>query len=359
MKYEIVTVGGTFDHFHKGHQELLRQAFEYSQKVVIGVTSDEFAKMTRKDNLIGSFASHKTYLERRTEVANWVHNQNLRERVELVQIEDMFGPLREVKSENLPARNDYPPNRWVAGRKVRSEIEAMVVTEQTRSNAQEINAWRQKRGLAPLDILQVSLVLAEDGKPIASQRIRAGEISREGLVYKMHRLWGKLPEGLRPELRKPLGKIVNSQGLTLGGRRNLIITVGDVSTITVIASGIKPDIAVFDLLVRREKIYNNPADVGCDSDYEIVKLTNPAGYIAKEVVAFFWAQNLQKKKRLALWIDGEEDLVTLPAIVCTPLGTTVIYGQPPITTKGGIVVAPVTEELKEDVFNLVQKFEQY
>ncbi|MGZ7050297.1 MAG: adenylyltransferase/cytidyltransferase family protein, partial [Methanobacterium sp.] len=42
MKFKNVAVGGTFDHFHKGHEKLINKAFEIGHNVLIGVTSDKF-----------------------------------------------------------------------------------------------------------------------------------------------------------------------------------------------------------------------------------------------------------------------------------------------------------------------------
>ncbi len=38
----IVTIGGTFDTLHTGHKEYIRLAFEYADRVIIYVTSDEY-----------------------------------------------------------------------------------------------------------------------------------------------------------------------------------------------------------------------------------------------------------------------------------------------------------------------------
>ena len=43
-KYRKIAVGGTFDRFHEGHLKLLSKAFQLSELVLIGVTSDEFAQ---------------------------------------------------------------------------------------------------------------------------------------------------------------------------------------------------------------------------------------------------------------------------------------------------------------------------
>ncbi len=40
----IVTGGGTFDTLHLGHQQYLRTAFEYADRVVLYVSSDKYAK---------------------------------------------------------------------------------------------------------------------------------------------------------------------------------------------------------------------------------------------------------------------------------------------------------------------------
>ena len=41
-KFSLVATGGTFDIIHRGHLTLLANAFEISNKVIIGLTSDEF-----------------------------------------------------------------------------------------------------------------------------------------------------------------------------------------------------------------------------------------------------------------------------------------------------------------------------
>ena len=61
-----------------------------------------------------------------------------------------------------------------------ANFEAIVVSEETEPTAIEINEIRVSKGMKPLDIVVVSFVLAYDGIPISSTRIRSGEINKNG-----------------------------------------------------------------------------------------------------------------------------------------------------------------------------------
>jgi pantetheine-phosphate adenylyltransferase len=60
------------------------------------------------------------------------------------------------------------------------EIEALIVSEETEPRGHELNKLREERGLKPLSIIVVSMVLGVDGKPISSTAIRLGRIRRNG-----------------------------------------------------------------------------------------------------------------------------------------------------------------------------------
>ena len=47
-----------------------------------------------------------------------------------------------------------------------------------------ISDIRKSRGLAPIQIVEIPFVLAEDGEPISSLRIRYGEIDAHGKLRK-------------------------------------------------------------------------------------------------------------------------------------------------------------------------------
>lgn len=144
MRYRKVAVGGTFDWLHAGHKSLLDKAFRLGDKVLIGLTSDYYAK-----EKTASYSARKKNLERYLKGKNY----------EIVKLDDPYGP----------AISD-------------AEIDAIVVSEETRPRALEINDIRRKGGLVPLGIVTMPMLMAANGKRISSSRIRKGEISSEGRV---------------------------------------------------------------------------------------------------------------------------------------------------------------------------------
>jgi pantetheine-phosphate adenylyltransferase len=154
-KFKKVAVGGTFDELHRGHKALLDMAFEVGDKVVIGLSSDAFVSKMSKP--------HKTatYDERRRELAAFIEASGLDGKVEIVPLDDPFGLTISCKG-----------------------LEALVVSKETEKTAEAINQRRRKAGLAPLEIVIVNMVPAENNTPISTTRIRSGEIDRNGHMLK-------------------------------------------------------------------------------------------------------------------------------------------------------------------------------
>lgn len=151
--YNRVAVGGTFDKFHYGHRRLIDIAFEIGDFVVIGVTSNTFGGVkgkiepchVRMSNLRGLLdRKHQNY-----------HIQELN---------DPYGTTITDES-----------------------IDAIVVSEETEPTAFKINEIRKEKGMELLDIVTIGMVLAEDGIPISSTRIRLGEIDKKGTIIRVTR----------------------------------------------------------------------------------------------------------------------------------------------------------------------------
>src|SRR3972149_9433276 len=85
-KYDVVAMGGTFDVLHRGHRRLLKQAFALGRKVLIGVTSDDFARSLHKPHKIDPFVKRKGELEKL--LSRW----NVLSRARILPLNDRFGP---------------------------------------------------------------------------------------------------------------------------------------------------------------------------------------------------------------------------------------------------------------------------
>ena len=54
------------------------------------------------------------------------------------------------------------------------------------------------------------------------------------------------------------------------------------------------------------------------------------------------------KDLVEIRVEGEEDLLALPAVMLAPNGSLVFYGQPPIAGPSGVVMIKVNDEKKEE-----------
>ena len=169
-----------------------------------------------------------------------------------------------------------------------------------------------------------------------------------------------LPDSLRPELQKPLGKILESGGIKKAVQKNhdnIVIAVGDVTTETVFLCGVKPALAIIDLQVER-KPYQPFESFKFPKEYRVIRVKSGPGFIAKAAVEAIesWANGIRARKRVVLVVDGEEDLLTLPVIAHAPIGSIVYYGHPPSTGHEGLVEVVVTKEKKEEVGAFLGRF---
>jgi len=149
-KYTKVCLGGTFDRIHIGHEKLLKIAFEVGEEVIIGLTSDTKAKKGRGNEKLSSFKNRYTNLE--TFLTKKFDNN-----FSIVKLDDDWGPGA-----------------------LDEDLDAIIVSEETEKVASELNKKRALKGLNPLDIVTVSLILDKKGEKISSTRIRNSEIDREG-----------------------------------------------------------------------------------------------------------------------------------------------------------------------------------
>ena len=149
-----VCIGGTFDHLHKGHMSLIDKALQTAGKqgfVFIGVTTG---------GMINKKKSVKSFEQRKQGILDYLYKKKSIASVEIKPITDKYGPS------------------------VEGEFDAIVVSSETIKTAEEINIKRKNLGKKPLKIIQIHFVLADDGNPISSSRIKNKEINADGKLIR-------------------------------------------------------------------------------------------------------------------------------------------------------------------------------
>ncbi|MHA1674767.1 MAG: pantetheine-phosphate adenylyltransferase [Promethearchaeota archaeon] len=143
--YSLVGLGGTFDHLHKGHETLLKNAFKLGESVAIAITASELLRTKDHKQEI------ETYEVRVQNVTNFILKELdiSASRFSIIPLTDPYGPA--VTNE---------------------ELEAHISSVETYKVALEINVRRIKNGLPPLILIIIPLVLDDNGKKISSSSIR-------------------------------------------------------------------------------------------------------------------------------------------------------------------------------------------
>jgi len=331
-----VVCGGTFDHLHVGHKRLLEACKAHGKRITVGVTSDLMASSKLYPLALES------YIQRRRSVANALNRDATKATV--VKLDDIYGPTLSDTS-----------------------IDAICVTKDTENGAKLINKKRIKIGMKPLSIILVPFVYADDGSIVASECVRGGQMSRNGISYKKL-IFSKsiyyLPKTLVQRLRIPLGHVFSHLHdakkaiMTTIGEKKLFldkkwhITVGDITTAEFKNEGFSPFFSIIDGSTQRKAL--NAAYVSKIIEKEHYDVLNSKGTISSQAVEAI-AKNFNLKPSKAtkqIIVRGEEDLLVLPVVLLAPLGAVVWYG---IRDKG-VVMVEVTEKKKETVYNLIQRF---
>ncbi|WP_343161405.1 GTP-dependent dephospho-CoA kinase family protein [Natrialba sp. INN-245] len=159
-----------------------------------------------------------------------------------------------------------------------------------------------------------------------------------------------LPEELRGEFKEPMGPLETDAAVLLESVDGTLIAVGDVVTDHLLRAGREPDVALVDERTKRRDVDEEIRErVAAEPDLEA---ENPPAEISADAVSTL-LEALALEEPTTVLVDGEEDLLALPAIVAAPEGASVVYGQP----DEGMVHVRVTEETKSEMRALLEGFE--
>jgi len=156
----------------------------------------------------------------------------------------------------------------------------------------------------------------------------------------------QLPDDLRDQLKNPLGNLINDNDPNKENiiknffAESVIITVGDRTTENMLQLGLKPQIQIIDGLEKRSECAV-PAD---DTINTKLSCKNPPGEITEESIQVI-QKAFSSEPPVRITVDGEEDLLVIPACIFAPENSVVMYGQP----NEGLVIVTITPEIRAKV----------
>lgn len=144
--------------------------------------------------------------------------------------------------------------------------------------------------------------------------------------------------GSPEETMKKLEELVSEE------KPAMIVSVGDVVSENMAKHGILAHLAIVDNRVMRQP--REPVVLKVD---QTIHVKNPSGTITDEA----WLavkETLKQKHSVKIVVDGEEDLLTLVALLHAPLNALVVYGQP----YEGIVAIKVTQRKRQKARRIIE-----
>ena len=153
---------------------------------------------------------------------------------------------------------------------------------------------------------------------------------------------------LRTKLKEPFGNLIEgTPHETMSKMKEIaekekppkIISVGDIVSRNLHKYNLHPELTIIDNISLRNQVMPHENAVE-----KTVCVDNPQGTITQEAI-FAIKKALESDEHTHIVVRGEEDLLTLIAVLYAPENAFVIYGQP----YSGIVVVKVTSEKKARV----------
>ena len=152
---------------------------------------------------------------------------------------------------------------------------------------------------------------------------------------------GELIKGTQAECSRKLEEVVANE------KPPRLVLVGDTVARNAVQTGMSPDVMIIDHMEKREKA----VEFGYTSG-NILRAENAAGTITSE--AWRIVEEAVRQGNSIVSVEGEEDLLTLVAILSSPERSLVVYGQP----DEGIVLVRVSAGKKKEISKIIEQMDK-
>jgi pantetheine-phosphate adenylyltransferase len=144
-KFTSVGLGGTFDHFHEGHALFLDISCYYSNQIHVGLISDKYLDKNPK--------KFRKKIDKYSKRALSI--------VEHIKLRKKFLSILEIDSLGKDVKYACE-----------SDLEAIIVSQETYSGALRINKIRKSKKKGPMTLILIPFVVSEERKKLSSTQIR-------------------------------------------------------------------------------------------------------------------------------------------------------------------------------------------
>lgn len=168
-----------------------------------------------------------------------------------------------------------------------------------------------------------------------------------------------LPSALRSKFKKLFGNLIRKPDKKILNEmikdRCPVVCIGDVVTYTLLSYGIHMDVAVVDHstcrgdFVHKEKIISM-IEKKISIRNEPATISDEAFRTIREVMT----STFPKETTLLVEVEGEEDLLLMPAVINAPENSVLFYGQP----DAGIVAVYPNEKLRDEMIHFLGMMEE-
>ncbi len=131
--------GGTFNVLHEGHKTVIKNALKFCDELIIGLSTDEFAKAYGHKKV-------RPFEERKKDLEEFLRSLGVK--YEIVPLDDIFGPA------------------------LRDDVDALIATEEVIMNAIAVNRRRRSEGKKEIPIIVFPLV--RNGRKISASDLIEG-----------------------------------------------------------------------------------------------------------------------------------------------------------------------------------------